>query len=50
MPATWKYLLIVILVATFAGMVIATYQLATTPDEILGAGFRGLPPGTEFPG
>ena len=31
------------------GMAIATYRLATTPDEILGAGFRGLPPGTEFP-
>jgi len=49
MPATWKYLLIVILVATFASIAIGTYQLATTPDEILGAGFRGLPPGTEFP-
>jgi hypothetical protein len=48
-PATWRYLLIVIFVATLAGMAIATYRLATTPDEILGAGFRGLPPGTEFP-
>lgn len=49
MPATWRVLLIVILVATAASMVIGAYRLVTTPDEILGAGFRGLPPGTEFP-
>ena len=26
-----------------ASMAIAAYRLATTPTEILGAGFRGLP-------
>jgi hypothetical protein len=26
-----------------ASMVIAAYRLATTPNEILGDGFRGLP-------
>lgn len=27
-----------------ASMAIAVYRLATTPTEILGDGFRGLPP------
>lgn len=49
MPATWRYLLIVIFAATLASIAIGTYRLATTPEEILGDGFRGLPPGTEFP-
>ena len=49
MPATWRYLLIVIFAATLASIAIGSYRLATTPDEILGAGFHGLPPGTEFP-
>jgi hypothetical protein len=34
----------VVLVACLAvSMVIAVYRLATTPTEILGDGFRGLP-------
>lgn len=49
MPATWRYLLIAILVATLASIAIGSYRLATTPEEILGSGFRGLPQGTEFP-
>ena len=49
MPATWKYLLIVIFIATFASIVIGTWQLITTPEEILGSGFRGLPADTRFP-
>lgn len=49
MPATWKYLLIVIFLATTASIVIGTYRLVTTPEEILGAGFQGLPQSTRFP-
>lgn len=32
-----------LLICLLASMVIAIYRLATTPTEILGAGFRGLP-------
>lgn len=31
-----------------ASVVIGTIKLTTTPDEILGAGFRGIPK-SEFP-
>jgi hypothetical protein len=33
----------VLVVCLLASMGIAIYRLATTPEEILGAGFRGLP-------
>jgi len=33
----------VLVICLFASMVIATFRLATTPTEILGDGFRGLP-------
>jgi len=33
----------ILIVCLFAAMVIAVYQLATTPTEILGDGFRDLP-------
>jgi hypothetical protein len=43
MPTLWKVGLIVLVVCLFASMAIAAYRLATTPEEILGDGFRGLP-------
>lgn len=33
----------ILVVCLFASMVIAVYRLTTTPNEILGDGFRGLP-------
>ena len=33
----------VLLICLLASMAIAIYRLATTPAEILGDGFRGLP-------
>jgi len=35
--------MIVLIVCLAASMAIAIYRLATTPQEILGDGFRGLP-------
>jgi hypothetical protein len=35
--------MVVLVVCLALSMVIAVYRLATTPTEILGDGFRGLP-------
>lgn len=35
--------MVVLVVCLAASMAIAIYRLATTPTEILGDGFRGLP-------
>jgi hypothetical protein len=35
--------MVVLVACLFAAMVIAIYRLSTTPTEILGDGFRGLP-------
>jgi hypothetical protein len=35
--------MLVLVVCLAVSMVIAVYRLATTPTEILGDGFRGLP-------
>jgi hypothetical protein len=43
MPTVWKVGIVVLLVCLLASMGIAIYRLATTPEEILGAGFRVLP-------
>jgi hypothetical protein len=43
MPFLWKAGLVVLLVCLAASMAIAAVRLATTPTEILGDGFRGLP-------
>ncbi len=43
MPWIWKAGMIVLVVCLVASMAIATYRLSTTPTEILGDGFRGLP-------
>lgn len=43
MPLLWKVGMVILLVCLLASMVIAVVRLSTTPTEILGAGFRGLP-------
>lgn len=43
MPTMWKAGMVVLIVCLVASMGIAIYRLATTPTEILGDGFRGLP-------
>jgi uncharacterized membrane protein len=43
MPMLWKVGLIVLIACLLASMAIAVVRLATTPTEILGGGFRGLP-------
>jgi hypothetical protein len=42
-PGPWKVGMVILVLCLAASMVIATYRLATTPNEILGDGFRGLP-------
>jgi hypothetical protein len=41
-PWIWKVGMVVLVVCLVASMVIAIVRLATTPNEILGAGFHGL--------
>ncbi len=43
MPSLWKVGMVLLLACLLASMGIAIYRLATTPTEILGDGFRGLP-------
>lgn len=43
MPGIWKVGMVILIVCLAASMVIATYRLITTPNEILGDGFRDLP-------
>lgn len=43
MPGLWKAAMVVLVVCLVAAMAIAIVRLATTPTEILGGGFRGLP-------
>lgn len=43
MPWIWKAGMVVLVACLAASMAIAIVRLATTPDEILGDGFRGLP-------
>jgi hypothetical protein len=43
MPILWKLGMVVLVVCLLASMAIAVFRLATTPTEILGDGFRGLP-------
>jgi hypothetical protein len=43
MPMLWKVGMIVLVVCLVASMAIAIVRLATTPTEILGDDFRGLP-------
>ena len=48
MPASWKFLMIIICIFLIASVAIGSYRLATTPDEVLGIGFQGLPK-SQFP-
>jgi hypothetical protein len=43
MPWLWKAGLLLLVACLIASMAIAIVRLATTPQEILGDGFRGLP-------
>jgi hypothetical protein len=43
MPSLWKAGIAILIVCLIASMAIAIVRLATTPTEILGDGFRGLP-------
>lgn len=43
MPMLWKAGMAVLIICLVASMAIAVVRLATTPTEILGDGFRGLP-------
>jgi len=43
MPSVWKLGMAVLIACLVASMAIAIYRLATTPQEILGDGFRGPP-------
>jgi hypothetical protein len=43
MPLLWKVGMAILVVCLVASMAIAIVRLATTPTEILGDGFRGLP-------
>jgi hypothetical protein len=42
-PWIWKAGMLVLIVCLIASMAVAIVRLATTPTEILGAGFHGLP-------
>jgi hypothetical protein len=43
MPSLWKAGMVVLLACLLAAMAIGIYRLATTPTEILGDRFHGLP-------
>ena len=43
MPMLWKAGMAILVACLIASMAIAIVRLATTPTEILGDGFRGLP-------
>ena len=43
MPTMWKVGMAVLIACLIASMAIAIVRLATTPTEILGDGFRGIP-------
>jgi len=43
MPLLWKAAMALLVACLLASMAIAVVRLATTPAEILGDGFRGLP-------
>ncbi len=49
MPTAWKVGMVVLVVCLLASMTIAIVRLATTPTEILGDGFRGLPARAHHP-
>lgn len=44
MPWIWKVGMIVLIACLLASIAIAIVRLSSTPTEILGDGFHGLPP------
>jgi hypothetical protein len=42
-PLTWKVAFAVLIGCLLASMVIAVVRLSSTPEEIIGLGFHGLP-------
>ncbi len=44
MPYLWKFGMVLLVICLVASMVIAVVRLASTPEEIIGARFHGLPP------
>jgi hypothetical protein len=47
-PLLWKVGMLILIACLLASMVIAVVRLSTTPTEILGAGFQGLPKGYQY--
>jgi hypothetical protein len=47
-PGLWKVGMVILVLCLVASMTIAVVRLATTPTEILGAGFHGLPQGYHY--
>ncbi|MBS1885772.1 MAG: hypothetical protein JSU06_01135 [Actinobacteria bacterium] len=43
MPYLWRFGMVLLVVCLLASMVIAAVRLSTTPEEIMGARFHGLP-------
>ncbi len=43
MPMLWKVGMVVLIVCLLASMAIAIVRLSTTPTEIIGDGYQGLP-------
>ncbi|MBS1678455.1 MAG: hypothetical protein JST08_13840 [Actinobacteria bacterium] len=44
MPYLWRFGMVLLVVCLAASMVIAIVRLSTTPEEIIGDRFHGLPP------
>ena len=44
MPYLWKFGLVLLVICLVASMVIAVIRLSTTPEQIIGDRFHGLPP------
>lgn len=44
MPYLWRFGMLLLVACLVASMVIAAVRLSTTPEEIIGARFHGLPP------
>jgi hypothetical protein len=43
-PYIWKFGMVLLVVCLVASMVIAVVRLSTTPEEVIGDRFHGLPP------
>jgi hypothetical protein len=42
-PYIWKFGMVLLIVCLVASMVIAVVRLSTTPEEVIGDRFHGLP-------